>query len=261
MKIYKFNEVFDHVEKTLYEYFSNNKTFDDDVFILGYNVLPNIEFLRTQYPNFRLIVIQLEQLYKESLWVNKRNYKILKSADEVWDYDHNNIKWMLENYKIQAKFFPMLYTKALKTMKSVEIVNPDIDVLFYGYTNERRAKLFYSMQHKFSSKIRFFNLYGVWGSELDDYISRSKIILNVHTNEIARQEQVRMYHPVINGRCVLSEKSDYNYMGNSIVECSYTNMLTTTLDLLKTEKWKHIASSCESLFIEISKKRQEKLGF
>ena len=261
MKTYKFNEVFDHVEKTLYEYFGNNKAFDDVVFILGYNVLPNIDFLRKQYPKFRLIAIQLEQLHKESLWVNRRNYQILKSVDEVWDYDHNNIKWMLENYKIKAKFFPMLYTSSLKTINPIEMVNPDIDVLFYGYTNERRAKLFYHMQHKFSSKIRFFNLYGVWGNELNDYISRSKIILNVHTNEIARQEQVRMYHPVINGRCVLSEKSDYNYLGKSIVECSYADILTTTLDLLKNDKWKQIASSCEDIYSEISKKHQEKLVF
>ena len=261
MKIYKFNSVFDHVEKTLIEYFDKNTSFDNVVFVLGYNVLSNLAFLRTQYPKYKLIVIQLEQLHKESIWVNKRSYSILKSADEIWDYDYNNIKWMQENYKLKAKFFPMLYTNALKTMKPVNEVNPDIDVLFYGYTNERRAKLFYSMQHKFSSKIRFFNLYGVWGTELDDYISRSKIILNVHTNEIARQEQVRIYHPVINGRCVLSEKSDYNYMGNSILECSYGDMLNLTLDLLKTDKWKQLASSCEQSFKAISAKHQEKLGF
>ena len=147
MKIYKFNNVFDHIEITLLEYFGNNPEYDRTLVVLGYNVLPSLDFLRKKYPGFKIVIYQLEQLAQDSPWVNKGCYDVLKSADEIWDYDQGNIKWMQRNYKLNAdRFFPLMYTKALETMPVIKEHECDIDVLFYGYIHERRARYLIQLQ-------------------------------------------------------------------------------------------------------------------
>lgn len=252
MEVYKFNGVFDHVEITLREYFSSDPRYSNTLFVLGYNVLHDLTAFRRQYVGYKIIVIQLEQLYKESIWVNRQSYNVLKSADEIWDYDESNIKWMRENYKLHAKFFPMMYTKALEKIPSVNDVDMNIDILFYGYTNPRRANLFYAMNHKYGGRVKFINLYGIWGEELDTYISRSKIILNVHNDNISKQEQVRMYYPVINNRCVVSEVSDLNYMGNSIIEFKGSDLIDGIVYTLNSGKWKDVALNAGANYLKIS---------
>ncbi len=259
MEVYKYNSVFDHVDITLRELFSKNSNFDKTVFVLGYNVLKDLSFLRKKYIGYKIIVYQLEQLHSKSQWVNKESYKILTQADEVWDYDQKNIEWMRKFYKINANFLPLVYTDSLKTMDSVNSVNPDIDVLFYGYTQERRAKMMFNLQQKLSGNYKIFNIHGVWGEELNSYISRSKIILNIHSSDIAVQEQVRMYHPVINGRCILSETSDINYMGNSIIQVPYDKIVDATIKLLETKKWKDHALNCSEIYKKMSIDRRNSL--
>jgi hypothetical protein len=252
MEVYKFNNVFSHVEVMLRSKYSENPNFNNTLFVLGYNVLENLNFLRQQYPNYKIIVYQLEQLYNNSDWVNQKNYKILKSADEIWDYDESNIQWMQKNYRLTAKFHPILYTDQLKVMDSIDIVNPDIDILFYGYIQERRAKMFFHLQNRLGGRFKFINLYGIWGDELDSYINRSKIILNIHSHEQNKQEQVRMFYPVLNGRCVLSEKSTYNYLGDSIIEVPFNQMVEKSISLLQSGDWEKMALSCSETFKNIS---------
>lgn len=252
MKVYKFNSVFDHVAITLHELFDKNSNFDNTLFVLGYNVIKDLTFLRQQYRGYKIIVYQLEQLHDKSHWVNKQSYKILKQADEVWDYDRSNIEWMRKNYGIDARFLPLVYTNSLKTMESVSTVTQDIDVLFYGYTQERRARMIFNLQQKMTGKFKVFNMYGIWGKELDEYISRSKLIINIHSENIAKQEQARMYYPVINGRCVLSETSPVNYMGDSIIQVPYEKMVDATMKILDSNKWKEQALKCSDIYKNIS---------
>lgn len=259
MHVYKFNSVFDHVAITLHELFDKNPKFDKTLFVLGYNVLKDLNFLRHQYKGYKIIIYQLEQLHDKSYWVNKQSFNNLKQADEIWDYDRSNIEWMAKNFGIQAHFLPILYTNSLKTMDSIEVVKPDIDVLFYGYTQERRARMIYTMQQKMAGKFKIFNMYGIWGKELDEYISRSKLIINIHADEIAKQEQVRMYYPVINGRCVLSELSPTNYLGDSIIQVPYEKMVDVTIKILESDKWKSQALKCSDIYKNISNEYKNKL--
>lgn len=261
MEVFKFNHVFDHIEITLRELFENDSRYDRTLFVLGYNVLKDLNFLRTKYPGYRIITFQLEQLHDTSDWVNKKNYEILLSSDEIWDYDESNIQWMRQNYKLNARFFPLVYSESLHKMKSVGEIEPDIDVLFYGYIHERRAKLLFYLQQKFGGRYKLFDLYGIWGDELDSYIERSKIIVNMHSSENAKQEQARMYYPVINGRCVVSEVSPVNYMGNSIIELPYEKMGDGILSLLETGKWRDYALSASERYKVISSAYRQKNQF
>jgi len=255
MKIYKFNDVFNHVEYTLREYYGNDPAYDKVLIILGYNVLPSLKKFREQYVGYKIIIYQLEQLRKDNVtWVNKRCYNILKTADEIWDYDEGNIKWMRKNYKLNAKLKPLVYTESLKILPPIDETNNDIDILIYGYLNERRARLIMSLHHKAATKYKIFDLYGIWGKDLDEYVSRSKIILNVHGHKESQQEQVRMYYPAINGRCVLSEDSPINYMGNSIVQVPYGDIMDKSLDMLKTGEWLGVAQNASENYQKISEK-------
>lgn len=254
MIVYKFNDVFVHIEETLKELYGDNPKYEHTVIILGYNVLPSLAFLREQYPGYKLIVYQLEQLFVGSSWVNKKCYNNLYAADEIWDYDEGNVHWMRKHYKLNAKFKPLVYTHSLRRIPPIEEYKCDIDVLFYGYLHERRAKLLINLHHIAGSKMKIFDLYGVWDKELDTYIQRSKIILNVHGKPDSRQEQPRLYYPVINGRCVLSEKTATNYIGNAILEAPYEKLLDTIVQLIKTGAWLNIANQASERYRSQSKK-------
>jgi len=257
MKIYKFNDVFSHIEITLREYYENDPAYDNVLFILGYNVLPNLKKIRAKYPKFKIIIYQLEQLFKHNItWVNKRCYDVLNSADEIWDYDAGNIRWMREHYKLNAKLKPLRYTESLNVIPPIVESKCDIDILMYGYLNERRARLLISLHHEAATKHKIFDLYGIWGKDLDEYIKRSKIILNVHGNEQARQEQPRLYYPVINGRCVLSETSDINYMGKSIVQVPYGELLKKSMQLLKSGEWLDVAYQASDIYKNMHEKQK-----
>jgi len=254
MEVWKYNSVFDHVEITLRELFGDNKNFRNVVFVLGYNLLPSLEVVRREHKGRYVIVYQLEQFYDESPWAQKKHLNILSQADEIWDYDTSNITWLQKKTRMKAKFMPMVYSESLKRLPSISEKKPDIDFLFYGYMHERRAKLIYHLQSQLQGKAKVVTLYGAWGAELDEYISRSKIILNIHTDDIAKQEQVRMYYPVINGRCVLSEASEQNFLGDSIVQEKYENLAARAISLWRTGKWKDVADNASSRYYEYTKK-------
>jgi hypothetical protein len=254
MKVWKYNSVFDHVEITLNELFGDNENFKNVVFVLGYNLLPSLDVVRREYKGHYIIVYQLEQFYDGSPWAQKKHLNILSQADEIWDYDTSNIKWLQSKTRMKAKFMPMVYTEALRRLPTLSEKKPDIDFLFYGYMHQRRAKLIYHMQSQLQGKAKVVTLYGAWGTELDEYISRSKIILNIHTDDVAKQEQVRMYYPVINGRCVVSEVSPQNYFGDAIVEETYANLATRAISLWQTGKWRDVADNAASRYLSYSQK-------
>ena len=71
------------------------------------------------------------------------------------------------------------------------------------------------------------DFYGVtvasaWGDKLwNDYIFKSKIVINLHYYDSCLQEQVRIFELLINNKVVISEKSLRNYFGNLVPE--FTN--------------------------------------
>jgi hypothetical protein len=259
MIVYKYNHVFDHIEKILLEHYNDRPEYDKVVVAMGYNVLKNFDFLRKEYPGHKIIAYQLEHLVNKSPWVSKGARRVLAGADEIWDYDKDNIIWMRKNYKLNAKFKPLMYAESLKILPPVVENKCDIDVLFYGYMHPRRAQLILKIQHDFGGKHKIFDLYGVWGKELDEYITRSKIILNISSETIARQEQPRIFYPVINGRCVLSEKHIVNYFGDSIVECPYKDIPDKIKEMLKNGTWLDVAYQSSERYKKVSEKYKKHL--
>lgn len=240
--------VFADVEAMLMAKYANMPGMESTVVVLGAGlskVAP--EQFRQQHLGMRVIVYNLEQLFKGSPWLTANLFNWMKFADEVWDYDVENINFLQEN-GIRALYVPMEYCESLK-YTSIYNGPKDIDVLFYGAPTDRRLKILQSWmgisQHHAVTMVAT----GISGKLLEHFIHRSKIILNLHAFEgVYRQEQVRMFVPVINGCCVVSENSSRNEFSKAIVESSTKGINQTLKNLIKSGDWEKVAANAAETY-------------
>lgn len=239
-----FNDrVFDDVKAWLEDKFSDRKDLDDACIVVALcktNMYP--EAYRSTHPHKRVIVYNLEQMFPGATCANPFYLDWLRKADDVWDYDIDNINF-LATFGIKAKYMPLEYTPALKyNTKAPEV--KDIDVLFYGMLTPRRLQILQAwstMSHRHAKTVI---LTGVFGDDLIPYIQRSKIVLNLHAYpNSARQEQVRLAPLLVNNVCVVSEDSTHNEFGQSLVTTDTRNINKTLKNLLKTDAWKQVAAN------------------
>ena len=146
------------------------------------------------------ILFNLEQLSLDSQWCNDLYLSYLKKY-RVWDYSLKNIIWLKQNnINSSAKIIPIGYSPKLFRIPKAEV--QDIDVLFYGAINERRSRILDELR---ATGLNVVSLVGVYGNELAPYISRSKVILNLHFYEIKIFEVVRISYLLNNKKAVVSE--------------------------------------------------------
>lgn len=129
----------------------------------------------------------------------------IKEADEVWDYDEQNIEF-LKNIRTDIKLHIL---KPYKEWQDNPDVKKDIDILFYGALNKHRADVLNALSQKYKVVV----LNNVF-TNLDSYILRSKILLNIHYYyECSIQEQARLIRWIGAPCQIISEKSVKNYLG------------------------------------------------
>ncbi len=183
-----------------------NTVFDDTLYIL---LTPQ---LVVSYPK-HFIAYQVEQWGTPSttspwgvLQASDRpsNYQeVLGAALEVWDYSRWNIRHF--EYpdspkaveRCQVKYVPFAWFPTASCEAQSE---RDIDVLFFGAMNDKRQ-----------SKLSLLNELGVQvtlvtaqESELDVYVCRSKIVLNLHYYD-GQLETSRIMHAISSNALVISE--------------------------------------------------------
>lgn len=248
IKIYQISEFYDNVRVMLLEHF-DRPSMIDTLFLLGSICETSCKEFKKSHPDYRVIVYQLEQLMDGLNW-NKIETLInnLDGADEIWDYDPLNAEYLklFHNIKVD-RVIPMLYCKNLDLITNKK--NPSIDVLFYGYMNERRAKIFKHIQYNCFLHFKIMWIFGT--VDLDKYIEDSKIILNLHAFEpYNRQEQVRMFYPLINGKTIVSEKSQHNNMPGCILEDNYENFPLLLKETLYSGRWRDFGEQAKQIFIK-----------
>lgn len=118
---------------------------------------------------------------------------------EVWDYSAVNRDWLKENgaprvHLLGIGFHPGL----LRIAKDEE----DIDVLFYGSLNDRRIAVLQGLQQ---AGLVVKHLFGVYGQERDGWISRAKVVLNMHYHDAKIFEIVRVHYLMNNAKAVVCE--------------------------------------------------------
>ena len=221
--------------------------YKDTIILIGGNMLGNtIREYRDQYPNKKLIAYNWEQLCDGNQWLDINSYcKDLLLADEIWDYDTLNSDYLkLVTGRSADNIRKFDYFKGLE--KNIN-VKKDIDILFTGLLNQKRANTLSDLHLKSYDKFKIVVALGVSPEETDYYIARSKIILNIHGfHPWARQEQSRIGLLLANKTCVVSEPSQINYFGNAIVETN--DIFNTCFDLLMNNKWQEQADRGYSLY-------------
>jgi hypothetical protein len=232
ISVYQLNDFFTHVTEMLLEHFDTEDR-KGTVFVLGGYVLEPVAKLRERFPGKKLIAYQLEQMMGLGNWHQTSTLiENLMGYDEVWDYDPLNVHFLGERGIKVDRFVPLLHTRSLERVISSH--DPKIDVLFYGIMNERRWRILNRVQLSCYNELRLVWVYGE--DEMDRYISDSKVILNIHAFEPwNRQEQVRMFYPVINGKTVVSEPSQHNQMSGLIIESGLNDMVETLRATCKTD--------------------------
>jgi hypothetical protein len=193
----------------------------------------------SRFKNDKKIIYQLEPLScMEKNDVDAMLSK-LRLCDDVWDYDESNVE-LLRSHNINAKHVLVPYDECIDWNISPDS-EKDIDILIYGAPDQRRfdvlSKIYRTYRH-----LSIIDATNLWGDMLIEYISRSKVVLNIHRNEkFDIQEQVRILPLVYNNTCVLSEKSKKNYFGNSIVEAEYDKLHHICNELIMLDYWRSYA--------------------
>lgn len=142
------------------------------------------------------IIYNTEQL--SSGWMNDY-YVDLMRRHTVWDYSRENVK-KLTALGIDAHFCGVGYAPELERIPKVE---EDLDVVFYGSMNERRAVI---LEKLIDAGVNLYIIpFGTYGAERDAILARAKIVLNVHYYDDSPLEVVRLSYLWANKKYVVSE--------------------------------------------------------
>lgn len=245
MKIYCMNRIaLNDICIMLNEIYGQNPKFDNYLILVDLNGLKYDLIKKFKEQGYYLVRYDLDHIIgndwyfktcEDRLSVNK----IDSMCDEIWTYSLEN-KEYLQSLGFNVKFRPILYSNNLKSNNIYLNPNPPIDVLFYGNLTQRRYKLFEKLQNEKQGMFSFDYIHAIPKHVMDWKISNSKIILNCKADDKHyNQEICRIFYPLINNKCVLSEKSNCDeYAGDNIAYFTWDNVTQTILQLLQNNNYK-----------------------
>lgn len=229
MRIINKHISFNDVEQYLNEHYKD----DDSTIVLGYLLCSYEEIVRIKSQSKKLIIFQLEQISNHLYNMNGNWLNILFEAHEIWDYNEiNKQKLNAEGLKV-SNIVKFTFTKSLN--KVIHKDDKDIDVLFYGSLNHKRLEILNALGKVCNLKI----VTNAFADQLDELISRSKVILNIHYYEMDVQEQVRIFYLLCNGCCVVSEFNTINNFDNFVFNVKRDEIVETVLSQLKNDNYKN----------------------
>lgn len=142
----------------------------------------------------KYVIYQMEQV--RSNMFTKEYYRILRLAYKILDFSNANDFYFnkINRNDILVNNFPLI--------REVNNCNIENDILFYGELNLRRLSILKLLQKKFNIVIRN----DIFGKERDNYIKRSKIIINLHYYHDACLETCRINEVLKYNKIVISEE-------------------------------------------------------
>lgn len=223
MKIIRSSKCFIDTEVSLNAEFMNNEP--NTVIVLGgFEICKDKTIADLKKVYNKVIVFNQEQIRtKYRNFMSFEYYRFLKEADEVWDYDECNIS-ALSPIRNDIKLHVLKPCNSL----NAGTLNKEYDVLFYGWENDRRSHILNTLkQHGVNVCVP----HHVYGADLNQYIAKSKICLNIHFYpDTALQEQARMIRWISSKANIISEPSRTNYFG--VTEIPYDNLVKSIEDAL-----------------------------
>src|SRR6266850_3218057 len=167
----------------------------DWTLVLGANLLPSMSIALPP----RLILYNLEQIQKDSVWLKAAHIGLLRRYP-VWDYSERNIGALRELYGIAN--VTLCGIGYMPVLSRIAPAAEDIDVLFIGSLNQRRKAVLEEIAGYGKKVSAAYNLYG---EQRDDVIARARLVLNLHFYEAQVFEIVRVSYLLANRKCVVSE--------------------------------------------------------
>lgn len=179
------------------------------------------------------IILNTEQVYGETDW-NKPIFAWAKHF-QIWDYSPKNITKFNQLGIDRTKLFKIGFQKELARLDSN--VPKEIDVLFYGSVNERRKVILDALEAK-GLKVKV--LFGVYGKDRDEWIERSKIVLNHHYYESQLFEIVRVFYLLSNSVAVVGEVNEATSIDtiyrDGIYAARYENLVDHCVELVRNQQ-------------------------
>jgi len=193
--------------------------------ILGFHLLTFGDYLSP----YEYIPYQLEQLGAAEGVFSDNVKSILSHGLSVWDYSLENIEFLAKQ-GIFAAHLPLGYHESLEQIQ--QAAEKDIDVLFFGSIGDRRQAILSNLEQSAKApKVK--TLFGVYGRERDEFIARSKIVLNVHYYSAKIFEAVRVSYLLNNRCCVVSEESAvYPFSGVDMPLVPYDSLIEACIGIL-----------------------------
>jgi len=179
------------------------------------------------------VIVNFEQLGSDSILI-REEYINLMRAHKVWDYSVRNIEWLAAR-GVTARLLRLGYSPYLNRVHNLEY--QDIDVLFYGALNERRINILQLLQEKGLNVVSISS--GMTGVELDEYIGRSKVVLNLHYYSTKIFEIVRVSYLLCNKKAVVAEVGVSTEIEpeikNAILSVPYEQLIEACCELVGDE--------------------------
>jgi hypothetical protein len=175
------------------------------------------------------IILNTEQMHSDAHW-NPAIFEWARNF-EVWDYSPKNISKFAEMGVRGVKHLRIGFQKELNRIPKQPV--KEFDVLFYGSMNERRHRI---IQELISRGANVKTLFAVYGKERDEFIARSKVVLNHHFYESQIFEIVRVFYLLTNAIAVVGEVNDTTaiddvYKG-AISSAGYEGLVDKCLELI-----------------------------
>lgn len=225
--------------------------------IFGCHLLPDSEYgvITNKNIYYPTIIFNTEQLYLENnTWTN-RIFNLQKDF-RIWDYNIRNIERLNKEGFLKTSLFEIGYHKKLERIEKQKQKN--IDVLMYGSMNERRKKIIDGLKEK---KLNVKVLFGVYGAQRDEYISRSKIVLNIHFYNSQLFEIVRVHYLLNNKIPVVCEMNSSTQIDpwwrETIFGVDYSNLVDQCL--MTIENTTMIENSTLSSYNRLRERQQTQI--
>jgi hypothetical protein len=198
--------------------------------VIGFHLL-DIKYV-SQLPK-NSVLINAEQFLGGTPW-NENILQWIRSF-EVWDYSTQNIEFFNEQGIKNIKYMELGYQNELSRIKVKAL--QDIDVLFYGSINDRRAKVLDALK---SSGLNVYASFGIYGKDRDDLIARSKLVLNLHYYDSEIFEVVRVFYLLANSIPVVGEINPSTAVSdiykNSVLGVPYQELVNACIGLVKDDQ-------------------------
>lgn len=179
------------------------------------------------------IILNTEQIFSDTTNWNKNIFTWVTNF-EVWDYSTRNIEKLKEIGVKNPKLFKIGFQKELTRLDNSK--KKDVDVLFYGFVNERRKDVLEKLAAK---GLTVKALFGVYGRERDEWIERSKLVLNLHGYNSQIFEIVRVFYLLTNSVAVVGEVNHSTSIDDmcreGIYAAKYYELVEGCIELIKDD--------------------------